>query len=361
MAEEKKLRLVIADEDMSSVNRLEEMIIRRFSRLAEIWFFTDQSCLEDFMQETDSVDVLAISETMYGDFLENKKIGQVFLVIPEIEVGTEYPEDVTVVMKFMPSEEFVSRIEAALQERKPEEKQEQKPEKKTAVDVTGVLIPGERDTKVIAVYSPIGGCGKSLTTLALAKKLKRLDQQVLVIGCDPMQSISVFLPQGQYADEKLAEDLKNPGEDTYWQILQSIRQDDISYLLPFEKTLPMLGIGAAEWKALVEILKEKKDFDYLIMDVGCTLSTDAAALLGEADKLIFITEPGETANLKVQKLLKNAELLPQCECIMIANGYRGDGQHIASDRIFGEIAPCASWKKALEDPLFYRVVLEIVE
>lgn len=343
-----KLHLVIADDDQEMIRNIEEEFVRTFSDRAELHFITDPVYMGAFFRNDPEVDVLIVSQSMYGDFLQDKKIRHLFLVIPEIGVETDLPEGSTVIVKCMPKEEILPKIEAALEEQVPEEED-------------GVSPAPEREPQVVGVFSPVGGCGKSMTALAIARKLKKLDQKVLVIGCDPMQSISAFLPQNRHADEELAELLRTPGEDTYWQILQSIEVDEISYLLPFEKALPFLQIGMKEWKALVDVLKEKKDFDFLILDLGSVFSPQMTEILNDARALVLITEPGEIANRKVQKLLGNADMLPKCECMMIANEYHADAQHGGTGGLFGRIAPYTSWAEAIEDPLFYRIALELLD
>ena len=344
--EEKLLQLVIIDTENSFLKHTEEEIIRRYADKVNVQFLTEKAYAEEYFAEERQIDVLVVAGKDYTDELQKQKIGRILLMKEEIGAEEVYPDNVEVLLEFLPAEEFFRRLEEAFTGGSGSDSEE---------------MPEEppHNVRVIAVYSPIGGCGKSLVSYALAKKLKKLDQKVLLVGCDPAQSINVYYPQGSFAKEELAEKLREPGEDTYWTILQNIEQEDISYLLPFEKNLPGLDVGMEEWEVLLSILKEKKDFDWIVLDVGSLLDSKLASLMEKIDYLILLTETNQIANLKMQKLLRDPDLLPKCECFLVANEYRTDGMRIASESVFGVISPYPGWEEALEDPVFYQIALKV--
>ena len=349
--EEKLKQLVIADTENTYLRSTEEEIIRRYADKVTVQFLTDKAYRKEYFLEERRIDVLVISARDYEEeqeSLQKLQIGRILLI--EEEIGTErvYPENMEVLLQFLSAEDFFRKLEEAFrlaEGGEPEEKPVEAP----------------RDVHAIAVYSPIGGCGKSLVAYALAKKLKKLDQKVLLVGCDPTQSVSVYYPAGLYAKEELAEKLTHPADDTYWTILQNIEQDEISYLLPFEKNLPSLDMGMEQWEVLLSVLKEKKDFDWIVLDVGSVLDRKMASLMAKIDYLILITETNQIANRKMQKLLGDPDFLPKCECFLVANEYRTDGMRIASESVFGVISPYTSWEEAVEDPVFYQIALKITE
>lgn len=233
---------------------------------------------------------------------------------------------------------------------------------------TAIVAPEEpeplnkKPLKVIAVYSPIGGCGKSLVTLGIGRKLRKLDQSVLLVGCDEMQSISGFLDAEEYADPLLAEMMRQPGADIYWNILQNVEyEEDVRYLLPFAEPLSALGLGPDEMENLVRTIKEKQDFDYVILDLGSALNTTTRKLLCLADSIVLLTEPNAVSVKKMKKLVNNAALLPDCKCFMIANQYHMDGLRLPTQNLFGYLATYQDPEQALEDPVFYQIALEVLD
>ena len=342
------LQLVILDTGNRFLAQLEEEILRRYADRIAVQMITEEEYATEFFGEGRSIDVLLTDKDEYSASMQELSIRRILLLASEVDAGEIQPDHVEVIMKYVPLGEIFQRIDLALQ----------------GFEGSGSVEPEEEkkhNTRMIAVYSPIGGCGKSLVAYALARKLRKLDQKVLLVGCDPSQSIGVFFPAEAHAREELAEKLIRPDDETYWTILKNIEQDEISYLLPFEKNLPTLDVGMQQWELLLTVLGEKQDFDYIILDVGTVIDHETASVLAKASFLILLTETNQIANRKMQKLLQDSELLPKCECFLVANEFRSDGLRIAAETVFGTISPYQSWEEALDDPVFYQIALKITE
>ena len=343
---DEKWNLVVIDTDHEYLKQYEEELFRRYSPFMRVQFITDSAYVEKFFADRKQIDLLVVDQRSYGEYLQMHEIGNIFLMTPEVEVGRIYPENVKVLMKYVPEEEVFRAIDQKL----------------CSMGLLNDRHGSEKKSaRMIAVYSPIGGCGKSLAALAIARKLKKLDQKVLLVSCDAMQSTAAFYPFTDTADEDLARKLQQPTEDTYWTSLSNTKTDGISYLKPFQKYLPALHVGMREWQNLLDVLKNKEDFDYIVMDIGTVLGPDGAELLGMASLMVMVTENNEISNRKMQKLLKNPDLLPRCECILLSNEYHSDGLRFSPDSIFGSLVPYSTWQEALDDPVFYRIALKITE
>lgn len=345
---QKKKTLTIIDTGSGFASSMEDELVKRYFGKATIRVITDPAYMKEYFRIDRKTDLLIINQEAYADFPDNQEVGHFFMTVSEIDMDASYPENVTVLMQYLPEEEIFQKLDHALFP--PAEEIEREEEQKE-----------EHETRVLAVYSPIGGCGKSLAAYAIARKLKNLDEKVLLISCDTMQSLSVFMENDARAGEDLAEALKNPNEDTYWTILKYIEREEISWLLPFEKSLPLMDIGMKEWGTLIDILLEKKDFDYLVLDFGSVLDREGAEILQKARTLVLLTENNAIAGQKMQKLLQNTELLPESNTIMIANDSSKERTEGGIQGIFGTIPPYPAWQEVLEDPLFYRIALKITE
>jgi len=353
MMNEKKPQLVIIDTVSGFFKDMEAEAIQHYSTDADVQVITDPGYEDAFFSMEQEIDVLMIDQASYGDGsrFAGHPIRRIFLLVPEVAMAGKYPDNVTVMVSFVPKEEIFHKVDAVLWQKETEEPGDEAEDEK----------PAEKQTRVVGVYSPIGGCGKSLVCVALARKLKKLDQKVLLIGCDDSQSISVYLPGNHYASPDLAEKLIHPDDDTYWTILQNIKTDVVSYLLPFEKSLSSMGIGMQEMDTLITTLVEKRDFDFIVLDLGGYVDKEIAEKLNSLHALVLLTEANVLANRKMQKLLKNGELLPKCQCMIVANEYNADDIRVPRDKVFGTISPYTTWEKALEDPVFYRLALALEE
>lgn len=352
-----KPHLVIIDTDYDYLKNIEADVIRRFSRDAEVQIITDAGYVDAWFSEQQSIDLLIVDSENYGELLVGQKIHHIFLMVDHIESDRTYPEHVEVFLKDADSETLLGKIEDVL-------KQSSFGDNVPVDALAGEMdygIDERRDTKIVGVYSPIGGCGKSLVSVSLARKLRMLDQKVLIIGCDSMQSVSVFFDEDRYASPELVDKLKNPDEDTYWTILQNIGQDGVSYMLPFEKSLKTMGLKDAQLKVMLDILTDKRDFDFIILDLGTELTDIETEIMNRARAMVLVTEPNEIASRKMRKLLRNTGALPTCECILLSNEHNSDGLKIPNNTVFGTILTHSNWMDAEEDPVFYNVALSLTD
>ncbi|MCQ2509115.1 MAG: AAA family ATPase [Lachnospiraceae bacterium] len=306
---------------------------------------------ESIIAQLDAVTNGESGENPISDINGSADLQQGSAAVPVVDTELElsdYNEECIVMSKFCTIREIMDVMEDLL-----------------SVDVEPEIVQeplNKKPLKVISVYSPIGGCGKSLVTLGLGRKLRKLDQSVLLIGCDEMQSISGFLESEESADPLLAEMMRQPGVDIYWNILQNVEYEgEVRYLLPFEKPLSAMGIGTNEMENLVKIIKGKQDFDFVILDLGSALNTTACKLMQLSDCIVLLTEPNAVSVKKMKKIVNNAALLPDCKCFMLANQHHMDGLRLPTQNLFGYLASYQDPEAALEDPVFYQIALEVLD
>ena len=346
-----RYNIVIVDEDYEQLRPLEAMVIQEFARRADVQIITREDFREAYFAVIRKIDLLVIDQKYYGEYLDRHEIANLLVLVSEVELGFTYPNSVHTMVKYLPAKEILATMIELLTPLPDEEqlRREMKP---------------RTETGVISVYSPIGGCGKSLTAWGIAKKLKKLDQKVLLIGCDEMQSFACFLDREQYADDDLLQQMKAPGDEAVWTILQNVEMTQdvppVSYLLPFARPLLSCGIGTTELAWLVKTLKEKQEYDFLVLDLGSQLNEQSLRLMELTDLLILVTEANQLSVRKMQKLMRNSDLLPSRKCLLVANHFHADGMRIASRNVFGALAPYETAELALEDPLFYRIALEML-
>lgn len=342
---DKKHNLVILDSDYDYVRSIEPEIIRRYADKVDVQIITDEAFMDVWFQEKREIDVLIIDQNHYGDYLKEHVIRQTFLMIPEIDIEQKAPRNVSVMVKYLPENELFEAVNDAF----------------ARIDLEAVDPDHkpQHETRVVAVYSPIGGCGKSLICIGLARKLRMLDQKVLLIGCDDVQSFSVFGDLDLHADAYLAEELRDPGENTYWTILQNLAGGDVTYLKSFDRAPHALGVGRTQWKSFVRLMKEKGDFDYLILDIGCRVDEAGTALMNQADEIVLVTEPNLMATRKVQRIAGDPDILPNKKCFLVSNEYHTDGMRFSEDAVYDHLSAYTGWMDALEDPVFYRLALGI--
>ena len=135
----------------------------------------------------------------------------------------------------------------------------------------------------------------------------------------------------------------------------------MTYLKPFRRVPHALGVGRTQWRSFVTLMREKKDFDYIILDIGARVDEAGRELMEKADAIILVTEPNLLATRKMQRIAGDADMLPAKKCFVVSNNYHTDGLRFAEDAVFDELMPYPNFRQALEDPMFYRLALRLQE
>lgn len=335
-----KKQIVIADPNIEYIKSYEEELIVRFYDEVSIQIITENEYLENYFRLHRDIDVLIIAKEFYGAYLKEHNISHT-LIINDGDEG-----------KYKAKEDVLAFIENSLignVTKEPEADDETVEEVK------------EKTTTVVSVFSPIGGSGKSLAALALSKKLKKLGESVLVIGCDNLQSFGAFLDTRENAEPELSLMLQEINEGTYFSILKNIYHGEITCILPFEKPLSEVGVGSVQLYDLIALLREKKDFSYIILDLGSNLNKADQTMMAVSDHVVIITEPKMVSCRMIEKLMMNSDLLSNESVFMLSNQYRTEGFHLDPDNLFGSFAGYDSAEEAMDDPVFYRLALEITQ
>ncbi len=341
--------IVVAYPDSDYIRGLEKDLLEKLDASDTVQVLTGPEYLMNFFGIHRTVDALIISEEFIGNYLQEHDIRNLMILENKGSFATGKVESEQKLLHYAGHEDVLRFLERSLSGGTAKKAESEKEPEEAAPAV-----------RVVSVYSPIGGSGKSLTAFALAKKLKKLGEKVLVIGCDDLQSVGVFLETRENADEELAADLAAPTDKTYWKVLKNVTQDDVPSLLPFEKPLSALSIGAKELANLVTIIQEKKDFSYIILDLGTPLTEETLRLVALSDIRVVVTEPNLIAARKMEKLNMNYDLFGRSGTIMIVNKFHSDGFPILRDNVFGTFAAYNTHGEAMEDPLFYRLALQII-
>ena len=342
-------RIVIADPDVEYIKSKEEAFLLEFRDRASIQIITEAEYLENYFRVHREIDVLLIASEFYGDYLKEHDIANIMLLDDNRNAAADDENVPTNIINYRSRENVFSFVENGLADKNDEDDTESAEESED-----------EPKTTVVSVYSPVGGSGKSLAAIALARKLKKLGETVLLIGCDDLQSFGAFLNTRENADPELAVKLREFDESTYWSVLKNIYMDETSFLLPFEQPLSALGIGAEQLMGLVGLLKEKKDFSYIILDLGSAMNKEMHALTALSDVCILITESKMSSCRMMEKFMMNTDILSTEKHYIIANQYRTEGFRLERDNLFGSFAGYDSAQEAMEDPLFYRLALELI-
>lgn len=132
---------------------------------------------------------------------------------------------------------------------------------------------GGRNVHVAAVYSVQGGSGKTVLSYALAAAAARRGKQALYINLEPFPAFGQLYAQEFSASmDDILFALKS-GRDLAPVVLDTMERDrsNVMVLPPFRFAGDLLSLNEEDLKALLQVLAEKTDLEYIFLDLPAGL------------------------------------------------------------------------------------------
>lgn len=174
---------------------------------------------------------------------------------------------------------------------------------KKYADKAGYLVGagGIANTKLISVYSPSGGVGKTVVSLALSVGLAELGKKVLYISNEQLSSSSSILPYKEQGTTALVEAM-NSGASFEVKLKGIVKEgmDGIEYFEGFERIADYGDVDKAEMKSLLENIRRSGLYDYVVIDMESNIDETVKATWDEVDNIIVICKSGEFSSRKLE-------------------------------------------------------------
>lgn len=156
-------------------------------------------------------------------------------------------------------------------------------------------------TKLIGVYSPAGGAGKTTIALAIACKIKALGNSVLFVNTEPLESSSVINPHNEDSIAMLVEDVHNENVNFRVKLTALSKHgiDDVEYLEGFARLVDYDAVTGEEIAGVLNRIKRESDFGYVVIDMASGLDSVNKAVFELADQIVLVEKPGELPQQKL--------------------------------------------------------------
>lgn len=160
----------------------------------------------------------------------------------------------------------------------------------------------QQNTKLIGVYSPIGGAGKTTFALAFTGKLKSLGNSVLYASTEQLESASAVNDHSENGMAILIEDLSNENVNFKVKLTAISKRgmDDMEYLEGFTRLVDYEAVTAAEVKEVFERIKKESDYQYIVIDMDSNLDAVNRTIFEMADQIVLVERPGELPMRKME-------------------------------------------------------------
>jgi len=157
--------------------------------------------------------------------------------------------------------------------------------------------------KVAAVFSPIGGSGKTSISLIMANRLALLNCRVFYLNLEPYASEAFFLPQtGKDSLSTLLGRFHQKGDlIMYMQSCLQKKNDNLFYMNHLDSPNDYTALRAEDIVKLVTLLRKSGCFDVIIVDLESTLDERTQSIFNLSDYIFLVERADVIGKLKTER------------------------------------------------------------
>lgn len=333
------IKILMADTDEKYLMPLERKFIDGLEDKVDLIVITDPDYLKQFFTTPQKLDILIINEELYDTELERHNISNIFILKEQETIDNNTGDlDTNRIYKYTSVKEIYNEVINKSSTR-------------------SVPLNSTVDTKILMIYSPIGGIGKTSISAALCEAIVKYHKKVLFIGIDSLQtfgSVIEHLPAMEGGVEKL---MIEKSEYIYEVMKSKIITRTFDILPPFHLSLPSLNVKGEDYINLLSCIKETKDYDYIIVDGASDFTEDISRLMGFANHTIIIAGQDKNAAHKLDCLLRNIDCSDNERFIFVCNKYRSEKENILVSEQFTNLCRISEyidyWPDSIDSDINY--------
>lgn len=285
-------KIVFVSMDKEYIETVMGRFAGTFGKNYELEFITDAVFWEQYMKIPAEIDFLIVDEMSLQN-AENR------LKVRNLSILTEDSNNVRemFIYKYADMNEFAVR---------------------TGLQLTQSQRQEENKTKLISIYSSNGGCGKTLAALSIARYISRQGKKVLYLNTEMIQDFYCYMKTKDFMEESTGYQFAAGRENGVDLLLKSVKKEGFDFVPAFEKPLFAYHMEFGNYADLIMKLKEKKVYDYLVVELSQEMQAEKMNFLCKSDEMVYVCTFHEAAVSKLNKL------------IGITSGFQGKGALICN-------------------------------
>lgn len=292
-----KINMVIADSDKHYVESLIRFLSENYSSKIRLNYFTDGIYLYDYLENGgQKADILLVGSSLLNPSHDLPNAGLV-AVLSSGSVETD-DTDYAIVNKYQTGDKLLNAVFNLYAERFPNE-----------IHVTY----GDKQTKAIAVFSPVGGVGKSTIAVALAAALAGKGKKVFYLNLENIQSTPAFF---ECINQQTFTDILYFLKDKHKALglkIEGVKQVDaatgVHYFNPPESIWDIEEVKPEEFRHLLNQIRDTNKYDVVIVDMSSQLNCSSISIMDTCNEIIVVMNPGFASRIKIEALIKELKIV----------------------------------------------------
>lgn len=179
----------------------------------------------------------------------------------------------------------------------------------------------KKDTELIAVYSPIGGSGKTTVAYGLCIAFSKAYKKVLYINPGTLQDFGYLFNNPECLEPRVERMIARQDAETVASLMEEIRNYGFDFVPPTRMSLATLDIRLKDYVYVITELKRINQYDYIVVDMMSELSVEMAQIIGQADQIICVGLQSEYSAFRMKRFLQNIDGSDLSRYLLICNKY----------------------------------------
>lgn len=179
----------------------------------------------------------------------------------------------------------------------------------------------KKDTKLIAVYSPLGGSGKTTVAYGLSMAFAKAYKKVLYINPGPLQDFGFLFQNSDSLEPKLERMIARQDGEMISLLPEAIRNYGFDFLPPARMSFATLGISLKDYIYVITELKRINKYDYIVIDMMSEFNVEMAQIIGQADRIVCIGLQDAFSAFRMKRFLDNIDTTDTSRYIFLCNKY----------------------------------------
>lgn len=303
-----KLSLIIVDNDEIYLSYLNKFLSSTYKGKFEITCFSDEEIFIESINTIRKKDVLIINKDIYDKNEDKIDMNIVLKLVEGNEIIDEESE------KIINKYKDVKNIHDIVLK----EYINDNPKKTTRIKTE------DADTKIITIYSPIGGSGKSTITAAISNQLAKQGKKVFYLNLEDIQSTNMYFDENE--KESLSDiifEVKDRADNFKDKInnAMSTHSTGVMYLTSTSHILDIEDITQEDIKWMLEEILKMKMFNYIIIDTSSKYNGVYDVIINSSDIVITPVINNKSSINKIDKFIKNQSNLDKYYFVQNRNIY----------------------------------------
>lgn len=305
MQQETKLNMLVVCQDENYLKSIEYRLAEALSDKVELSFITNEECLKVYNEQPKNIDILMIEEKLYKEVMSRQNCRNVYLLVEDENVAErqEKAGNKNIIYKYSSIRVIIDKIDNRLLQKKQNS--------------------GHMSTKVISVYSPAGGCGKTTVSLGLANQLGVKGYKVLYVSTEVLQDYQTILGEKEHMPEQAGYQCGMQTEKAADEMLQYVKKTEFEYFPAWKRMLPAYGIKTEHLLQIVEYIRNKNIYDYIIVELSCEIQEEKLNFLYQSDRVVLVTKQDKETVEKLKRFMENI-VERKGMGVIVCNFYNGE-------------------------------------